>query len=70
MKNAIFLLLHDMGAIGEGRAGDLLALARKLHEIPFKKGAKRVYTTIQMDDRRDKKVSLGDKVKSVRKKLR
>jgi len=62
--------LHDMGTIVEGKAGDLLALARKLHEIPFKKGVKRVYTTIQMDDRRDKKVSLGDKVKSVRKKLR
>jgi len=62
--------LHDMGTIVEGKAGDLLALARKLHELPFKKGVKRVNTTIQLDDRRDKKVSLGDKVKSVRKKLR
>ena len=70
MKNAIFLFLHDMGTIVEGKAGELLALARKLHEIPFKIGVKRVYTTIQMDDRRDKKVSLGDKVKSVRKKFR
>ena len=62
--------LHDMGTIVEGKAGDLLTLARKLHELPFRKGVKRVYTTIQLDDRRDRKVSLGDKVKSVRKKLR
>jgi uncharacterized protein (TIGR00106 family) len=61
--------LHDMGTIVEGKAGDLFALARKLHELPFQKGTKRVYTTIQIDDRRDKRVSLGDKVKSVRRKM-
>jgi uncharacterized protein (TIGR00106 family) len=62
--------LHDMGTIVEGKAGELLALARKLHELPFKKGVSRVYTTIQLDDRRDKKVVLGDKIKSVRSKMR
>ena len=62
--------LHDMGTLVEGKAGELLALARKLHELPFKKGIKRVYTIIHLDDRRDKKVSLGDKVKSVQKRLR
>jgi uncharacterized protein YqgV (UPF0045/DUF77 family) len=59
-----------MGTIVEGKAGDLLALARKLHELPFKMGVKRVYTTIQLDDRRDKKVVLGEKIKSVRSKMR
>ncbi len=62
--------LHDMGTIIQGKAGDLFTLARKLHEISFKKGIQRVYTVIQIDDRRDKKVSLGDKVKSVRRKMR
>jgi uncharacterized protein (TIGR00106 family) len=62
--------LHDMGTIVEGKVGELLTLARKLHELPFKKGIQRVYTIIQIDDRRDKKVSLGEKVKSVRKKMR
>jgi len=62
--------LHDMGTLVEGKAGELLTLARKLHEIPFQMGVKRVYTIIQMDDRRDKKVSLGDKVKSVQKRMR
>ena len=62
--------LHDMGTLVEGKTSQLWALARKLHEIPFKKGIKRVYTIMHIDDRRDKKVSLGDKVKSVQKKLR
>ena len=62
--------LHDMGTLIEGKAGELWALAKKLHELPFKKGSKRVYTIIHVDDRRDKKVSLGDKVKSVRKRMR
>ena len=61
--------LHDMGTLVQGKAGELWALARKLHELPFKKGTKRVYTIINIDDRRDKIVSLGDKVKSVRKKM-
>lgn len=61
--------LHDMGTIIEGNAGELFALARKLHELPFKKGIQRVYTIIQIDDRRDKKVGLGDKIKSVRQKM-
>jgi len=62
--------LHDMGTIIEGKAGELFALARKLHEIPFKNGRKRVYTVIQIDDRRDKKILLGDKIKSVQGKLK
>ncbi len=62
--------LDDMGTIVEGKVVELLSLARKLHELAFKTGIKRVYTIIQIDDRRDKKVSLGEKVKSVRKKMR
>jgi len=62
--------LHDMGTLVEGKAAELFALARKLHEMPFQKGIKRVYTILQIDDRRDKKVSLGDKVKSVQKRMK
>ncbi len=62
--------LHDMGTIVEGKAGELWMLARKLHEMPFKMGTKRVYTIVNIDDRRDKKVSLGDKVKSVQKRMK
>ncbi len=57
--------LTDMGTIIEGRPADLFKIAQKLHETPFKKGIRRVITSITVDDRRDKKVKLDDKVKSV-----
>ncbi|HAW59944.1 MAG TPA: hypothetical protein DCW86_00530 [Actinobacteria bacterium] len=62
--------LTDMGTIIEGDVEEILALARKLHETPFKKGIQRVITTIEIDDRRDKKVSIEDKVKSVMARLK
>jgi uncharacterized protein (TIGR00106 family) len=61
--------LTDMGTIIEGSKDDLLALAGRLAELPFNKGAARVSTQISLDDRRDKKVSLGDKISSVKARL-
>jgi len=57
--------LTDMGTIIEGNAEDLLKLAAQLAERPFSKGANRVVTQISLDDRRDKKVSIGAKKASV-----
>jgi uncharacterized protein (TIGR00106 family) len=57
--------LHDMGTTVEGSADELFAVARKLHEHCFLQGAPRVYTMMKIDDRRDKRVSLGDKTASV-----
>jgi len=57
--------LTDMGTIIEGEATSLLQLAAKLHELPFAAGVKRVVTTIHIDDRRDKHVSLDDKKRTV-----
>jgi uncharacterized protein (TIGR00106 family) len=57
--------LTDMGTIVEGRPGQLLELAAQLAEMPFEKGINRVVTQISMDDRRDRKVPLGDKVTSI-----
>ncbi|MDX1776797.1 MAG: MTH1187 family thiamine-binding protein [Desulfobulbales bacterium] len=57
--------LTDMGTIVEGDSKELLALAARLAEMPFNKGALRVSTQISLDDRRDKKVGLGDKTASV-----
>ncbi len=68
-KRGIPHTLTDMGTIIEGDVSALLAIAQELHEIPFKAGAKRVYTNIRIDDRRDKSVHLGEKVESVQKKL-
>lgn len=57
--------LTDMGTVIEGPPAKLLEWARTLHEMSFEKGVQRVITHITIDDRRDKKVSLGDKVTSV-----
>ena len=61
--------LTDMGTIIEGTPAQLLEWARILHEIPFEKGVPRVVTHITIDDRRDKKVTLGDKTASVEARL-
>jgi uncharacterized protein (TIGR00106 family) len=55
----------DMGTIIEGNTEDLLRLAAQLAENPFLKGINRVVTQISLDDRRDKKVSIGAKKASV-----
>jgi len=67
-EGAVFQL-NDMGTTIEGEAHDLLALAAKLHELPFQKEVQRVVTQITIDDRRDKSVKLGDKIVSVRARL-
>ena len=41
-----------------------------MHSASFKKGIKRVVTTIIIDDRRDKEVTMKSKVASVKKRLR
>ena len=61
--------MTDMGTIVEGDVSTLLDLARRIHELPFKRGCQRVYTAIKIDDRRDKVVHLDDKISSVRERL-
>lgn len=57
--------LNDMGTVIEGNISELLSIIEKIYEIPFQRGAARVVTQIVIDDRRDKKVALGDKVTAV-----
>ena len=61
--------LTDMGTIIEGSSNELLALAAQLSEMPFNKSVHRVVTQISLDDRRDKKIALGDKIASVAERL-
>lgn len=61
--------LTDMGTVIEGEAAFLLALAARLHDLPFADGVQRVVTQIVLDERRDKDVHLGDKAASVRSRL-
>lgn len=57
--------LTAMGTIIQGPLGRILELAEKMHEVPFDMGAKRVLTTISIDDRRDKPATIESKVKAV-----
>ena len=61
--------LTPMGTIIEGEIDDLLVAIRKLHEVPFAKGAERVTTNIKIDDRRDKEASTEQKLNSVAREL-
>ena len=63
---------YELSAMGTNVEGDLKKLIRvalKMHQVPFKKGAQRVVTSLKIDDRRDKKGTLSGKKKAVRDKL-
>ncbi|MGK2905249.1 MAG: MTH1187 family thiamine-binding protein [Desulfuromonadales bacterium] len=45
--------LNPMGTVIEGDIDAIFAVLRKMHEVPFGKGAERVSTLIKIDDRRD-----------------
>ncbi len=61
--------LTAMGTNIEGNLQDLIKLVLRMHQVPFKKGAKRVVTTIKIDDRRDKTGTLAGKKRAVKRKL-
>ncbi len=57
--------LTAMGTIIQGPLERVLELAQEMHEVPFAMGAKRVVTTINIDDRRDKAATIESKIKAV-----
>ncbi len=69
-KEKVRYELSSMGTNIEGDLKDLFKIAMAMHLVPFKKGAKRVATTMKIDDRRDKKGTLEGKKKAVKDKLR
>ena len=69
-KSGLTYTLTDMGTTVEGSSKELLILAGQLSEMPFSKGVQRVVTQISLDDRRDKKIELGDKIASVAARLK
>ncbi len=64
-NSGISYQLTPMGTIVEGELDTVLAVVKKLHEIPFANGACRVLTTLKIDDRRDKKITMRGKVAAV-----
>jgi uncharacterized protein (TIGR00106 family) len=63
---------YELTSMGTNVAGDLdrlFAVASKMHRVVMDSGVQRVVTTIKIDDRKDKPVTLSSKLESVRKKL-
>ena len=61
--------LTSMGTIMEGDLGEILRVVRNMHEGTFDDEVMRVVTTIKIDDRRDKTLSMKGKIESLLKKL-
>lgn len=62
-------MLTPMGTVLEGELDEVLRAVRAVHEVPFQAGALRVSTTVKIDERRDKELSMEGKVRAVREKL-
>ena len=61
--------LTSMGTIMEGDLGEILRVVKNMHEGTFDGEVMRVVTTIKIDDRRDKALSMRGKIESLLKKL-
>ena len=63
----IRVLHHPMGTVIEADTIDqILEVTKLAHETIFKAGAKRVVTTLKIDDRRDKDRKMEDKVRAIK----
>jgi uncharacterized protein (TIGR00106 family) len=54
-----------MATIVQGPLTNVMALVQEIHEVPFKMGVNRVLTSVVIDDRRDKVITMESKVKAV-----
>jgi uncharacterized protein (TIGR00106 family) len=57
--------ITPMTTIVQGPLSQILQLAQTMHEVPFTMGVNRVLTSITIDDRRDKLITMESKVKAV-----
>ncbi len=64
-KGAIRFQLTPMNTIIEGELPVLFEVIQAMHEVPFSKGLVRVATNIRIDDRRDVKRNMEEKVDRV-----
>jgi len=58
-----------MATMVEGPLDRILELMQEMHELPFSMGVNRVVTSISIDDRRDKRITMESKVMAVEEKL-
>ena len=61
--------LTPMNTVIEGDLDKLLAVAQKMHESAFEAGAARVVTTMRIDDRRDKPLTMTGKLAAVKQRI-
>jgi len=61
--------LSSMGTNVEGEIGAILNLVKQVHEACFSLGAQRVLTTLKVDDRKDKRLTIDGKKSAVTSKL-
>jgi len=61
--------LTPMNTVIEGDLEQLLNLVKRMHESAFNAGVFRVVTTIRIDDRRDKPLTMEGKIAAVEEKL-
>lgn len=64
-KSGVNHQMHDMGTVIHGSADQLFRLAQQMHRLPFAQGAKRVVTTLTIDERVDTDPGIGEKKNSV-----
>jgi uncharacterized protein (TIGR00106 family) len=69
-QHGVKFLLGPMGTALEGDLDTLLKVAHAMHEACFRTGVQRAITTIRIDDRRDKELSMEYKVDSVMAKVK
>jgi uncharacterized protein (TIGR00106 family) len=61
--------ITPMGTVIEGDLDRILAVVKRMHEAVLGEGVARVVTTVKVDDRRDKPLTMNGKLDSVRQKL-
>ena len=61
--------LTPMSTVLEGDLEIVVSTMLRLHNVPFEKGAMRVLTTMMIDDRRDRELTMDGKISSVEEKL-
>jgi uncharacterized protein (TIGR00106 family) len=62
-------VLHPMGTCIEGEASKLYGLANRIHQRLADLGYERIGVYLRIDDRRDKRQTMDDKLSSVQRKL-
>jgi uncharacterized protein (TIGR00106 family) len=68
-EGSIEFQLTPMSTLIEGELPILFQVIQEIHEAPFQQGIKRVATNIRIDDRRDKKRKMEDKIHAVQRKM-